>query len=550
MESMTVAVGARTVGVQATLRVPDAAVSWPAGAFLEMVTALLPRLTCGETAADQGVHPCGPSHDRSLRSPGEECRQEEVGSGTVQLPVVAGFVPLPPHLPRTGRQGGCSATPDQAVGVEATGACRRVVGRESGTTSSLLRLLGPARRTWAAGADDGSRGLGLEAQLQLPWSRAKVDSCPDEGRALPAATEAGGKVTVTGPVDAGQESALAAVEGRNSLLWRARAHRRRSHLNGFAPDLGQDLVKGGELPLSAVPSLKVPSREQAEGAPRPAPVPGTAAEQPRVPGGDQVAVGRGPTGLAAGLRNDPGPAGRREVVGHSDRLSRQPASVPPPATGSLEEPPPAPEPFQGGPRWPATEGDQAVVAEAGHREVDSPLWTPSARPVDCSRQADPFLTGQISEGVRVSPQRDVQPAADTRTAPSEPASQPAVRRALLIREGEGTTLRIRLDPRDTGVTRVEVKVEDGRVSAELGVVSPVVQQWLEAELVHLRQVLWRQGIELATLTVWAEGSSPQGSPGNPTGAAVPWRAALQPEAGEDPVSMPGPDGRRLLDVWV
>jgi flagellar hook-length control protein FliK len=78
--------------------------------------------------------------------------------------------------------------------------------------------------------------------------------------------------------------------------------------------------------------------------------------------------------------------------------------------------------------------------------------------------------------------------------------------ALQVRGGR-SEMRIRLDPPSLGEMQVTVRVDEGRVQAQIDVSQPAVRVALETNLPQLRQILADRGIEVHRIDVCASDSS-------------------------------------------
>jgi flagellar hook-length control protein FliK len=78
--------------------------------------------------------------------------------------------------------------------------------------------------------------------------------------------------------------------------------------------------------------------------------------------------------------------------------------------------------------------------------------------------------------------------------------------ALQVRGGM-SEMRIRLDPPSLGEMQVTVRVDEGRVQAQIDVAQPAVRVALETSVPQLRQTLADHGIEVHRIDVCASGSS-------------------------------------------
>jgi flagellar hook-length control protein FliK len=73
--------------------------------------------------------------------------------------------------------------------------------------------------------------------------------------------------------------------------------------------------------------------------------------------------------------------------------------------------------------------------------------------------------------------------------------------------GEASEMRMRLDPPSLGEVRVTVRVEEGRMHAQIEVSQPSVKVVLETNMPQLRQSLSDSGIEVRRIDVCTSGSS-------------------------------------------
>ena len=82
-----------------------------------------------------------------------------------------------------------------------------------------------------------------------------------------------------------------------------------------------------------------------------------------------------------------------------------------------------------------------------------------------------------------------------------------VKHMSLQTRGEASEMRMRLDPPSLGEVRVTVRVEEGRMHAQIEVSQPSVKVVLETNMPQLRQSLSDSGIEVRRIDVCTSGSS-------------------------------------------
>jgi hypothetical protein len=87
-----------------------------------------------------------------------------------------------------------------------------------------------------------------------------------------------------------------------------------------------------------------------------------------------------------------------------------------------------------------------------------------------------------------------------------PADQVVKHVALQVR-GEMSEMRIRLDPPSLGEMQVTIRVDEGRMQAQIDVSQPAVRTALETQVPQLRQSLADHGIEVHRIEVCTSGSS-------------------------------------------
>jgi flagellar hook-length control protein FliK len=82
-----------------------------------------------------------------------------------------------------------------------------------------------------------------------------------------------------------------------------------------------------------------------------------------------------------------------------------------------------------------------------------------------------------------------------------------VKHVALQVKGEMSEMKIRLDPPSLGEMQVTIRVDEGRMHAQIDVSQPTVRVALETGVPQLRQTLADQGIEVHRIEVCASGSS-------------------------------------------
>jgi flagellar hook-length control protein FliK len=111
-----------------------------------------------------------------------------------------------------------------------------------------------------------------------------------------------------------------------------------------------------------------------------------------------------------------------------------------------------------------------------------------------------------------------------------------VLREIQLQIGDrGSELRVRLVPESLGEVTMQVRLEEGRLTAQIDVTQPSVKTALESGIVQLRVALQQQGIELDRIDIFSSASATPQESGREQSDAMPHRQGARrgPEAGED-----------------
>jgi flagellar hook-length control protein FliK len=112
-----------------------------------------------------------------------------------------------------------------------------------------------------------------------------------------------------------------------------------------------------------------------------------------------------------------------------------------------------------------------------------------------------------------------------------------VAKVLAMRvEEKSSTMRLTLDPPSLGEVMVKVRVEDGRMQAQVDVTQVGVKVAIEANIPQLRQALSDNGIELHRLDVFAPGETLSREAGEGHQERQRRRGGSKPQSGTEPVA--------------
>jgi len=236
-------------------------------------------------------------------------------------------------------------------------------------------------------------------------------------------------------------------------------------------------------------------------------MPDRAVDAPQSGSRETRKAGGRPGDTAGGLRSDSAKPVERALVGE---LLSTPLS-----TGTIDEAVPKTE--GAGENTPVEDARPAAPAlDAGKAQATTPGGTQQGK-----EPAEPIVTRHVPVGFQGHPQKESADGLlmkDALTSAgrlhgklteelSRSVLDQVVKHVALQVRGEMSEMKIRLDPPSLGEMQVTVRVDEGRVQAQIDVSQPAVRVALETGVPQLRQTLADQGIELSRIDVCASGSS-------------------------------------------
>ena len=183
--------------------------------------------------------------------------------------------------------------------------------------------------------------------------------------------------------------------------------------------------------------------------------------------------------------------------------SVRPAIVPEAASGAAASgPSPAVAAVQiGG----ARAGESSGAEAGGSRDGVPGAIRPSLTPGVAVSAAPMLLHGEFARQLATVAQAAAHRASVSAGEELAPQIVQALRMQVLQGGGEA---RVQLRPEHLGALTIDVRVENGRVSATFNAEVPAVRHWLESHESSLRQALSEQGLELSRFVVHEDGEAP------------------------------------------